>query len=132
MPQLDFGIFFIEFFLNFLCFWFIYIFKAKNIFPLLNKSIKLRKYKVKKIVIFLNSFSSKFNYLVIFFKNNENNLNTFYLQNLSSFLEKLDIFNLFVFKFYFSLFLNKNIKLVSNFLKVNLLLNEIYKIRKCV
>jgi hypothetical protein len=125
MPQLDIGIFFVEFFLNFFFFWLIYLIKAKKIFPFLNRSIKLRKYKIKKINNFLNLYLNNFNFLNNYLKNNKIILDSLFLKNLNIYFLKLNFIYFIVLKNYNNFFLNKNNKLFSIFLNKQILINKI-------
>lgn len=125
MPQLDIGIFFIEFFLNFFFFWLIYLIKAKKIFPFLNRSIKLRKYKIKKINNFLNLYLNNFNFLNNYIKNNKIMLDSLFLKNINIYFIKLNFIYFLILKKYNNFFLSKNKKLFSIFLNKQILLNKI-------
>lgn len=125
MPQLDIGIYFVEFFLNFFFFWLIYLIKAKKIFPFLNRSIKLRKYKIKKINTFLNLYLNKFNFLNNYFKNNKILIDSFYLKNLNIFFTKLNLIYFIILKKYNYFFFSKNNKLFFTFLNKQILINKI-------
>lgn len=125
MPQLDIGIFFVEFFLNFFFFWLIYLIKAKKIFPFLNRSIKLRKYKIKKINNFLNLYLNNFNFLNNYLKNNKIVLDSLFLKNLNIYFLKLNFIYFIILKNYNNFFLSKNNKLFSIFLNKQILINKI-------
>ncbi len=125
MPQLDIGIFFVEFFLNFFCFWLIYLLKAKKIFPSLNKSIKLRKYKIKKINNFLFLYFNNFNFLNNYLKNNKIIFESLTLKNLNIYFLKLKIIYFLILKNYNNLFLLKNNKFFNNFLNKQVIINKI-------
>lgn len=125
MPQLDIGIFFVEFVLNFFCFWLIYLLKAKKIFPSLNKSIKLRKYKIKKINNFLFLYFNNFNLLNNYLKNNKIIFESLTLNNLNNYFLKLKIIYFLILKNYNNLFLLKNNKFFNNFLNKQLIINKI-------
>lgn len=125
MPQLDIGIFFVEFVLNFFCFWLIYLLKAKKIFPSLNKSIKLRKYKIKKINNFLFLYFNNFNFLNNYLKNNKIIFESLTLKNLNIYFLKLKIIYFLILKNYNNLFLLKNNKFFNNFLNKQLIINKI-------
>lgn len=125
MPQLDIGIFFVEFFFNFFCFWLIYLIKAKIIFPSLNKSLKLRKYKIKKINSFLNLYFNNLNILNDYLKYNKNIFEFFFIKNLFFYFLKLKIIYFLILKFYNKLFLKKNSKLFFSFLNKQILINKI-------
>jgi len=125
MPQLDIGIFFVEFFLNFFCFWLIYLLKAKKIFPSLNKSIKLRKYKIKKINNFLFLYFNNFNFLNNYLKNNKIIFESLTLKNLNVYFFKLKIIYFLILKNYNNSFLLKNNKFFNNFLNKQVIINKI-------
>jgi hypothetical protein len=125
MPQLDIGIFFVEFFLNFFCFWLIYLLKAKKIFPSLNKSIKLRKYKIKKINNFLFLYFNNFNFLNNYLKNNKIIFESLTLKNLNVYFLKLKIIYFLILKNYNNSFLLKNNKFFNNFLNKQVIINKI-------
>ncbi len=125
MPQLDLGIFYIEFFLNFFCFWLIYIIKAKKIFPFLNKTIKLRKYKIKELNIFLNKYTENFLNLHLSLESYKNIFNIFIIKKISNYFLKLNIINILFFKNYYIFFYYKNYKNFNTFLNKQLLLNKI-------
>ena len=125
MPQLDIGIFFVEFVLNFFCFWLIYLLKAKKIFPSLNKSIKLRKYKIKKINNFLFLYFNNFNFLNNYLKNNKIIFESLTLKNLNIYFLKLKIIYFLILKNYNNLFLLKNNKFFNNFLNKQVIINKI-------
>lgn len=125
MPQLDIGIFFVEFFFNFFCFWLIYLIKAKKIFPLINKSIKLRKYKIKKINNSLNLYFNNLNTLNNFLKYNKNIFEFLTLKNLNFYFLKLKIVYFLILKNYNNFFLKNNSKLFSLFLNKQILINKI-------
>jgi Plant ATP synthase F0. len=121
MPQLDIGIFFLEVFFNFLCFWFFYFFLLKTIFPKLNFSLKLRKSKIKQLNLNFVKFKKKMKIL-----------SSFKLIQDSSFISyifsikgiKKNILSLLVFKdFYFSFFFNKNKSFIDSSLKNKLGIN---------
>ena len=107
MPQLDFSIFFLQLFFNFLIFWFIYFFNSYKIFPFLNKVIKLKKYKIKKILKEFLIFESNIIFLVNFFKikNNSNNILFFNFFNLSEF-KIIFLNNSYLLNLYKLIFLN--------------------------
>lgn len=125
MPQLDIGIFFVEFFLNFFCFWLIYLLKAKKIFPSLNKSIKLRKYKIKKINNFLFLYFNNFNFLNDYLKNNKIIFESLTLKNLNVYFLKLKIIYFLILKNYNNSFLLKNNNFFNNFLNKQIIINKI-------
>ena len=125
MPQLDIGIFFVEFFFNFFCFWLIYLLKAKKIFPSLNKSIKLRKYKIKKINNFLFLYFNNFNFLNNYLKNNKIIFESLTLKNLNVYFFKLKIIYFLILKNYNNSFLLKNNKFFNNFLNKQVIINKI-------
>ena len=125
MPQLDIGIFFVEFVLNFFCFWFIYLLKVKKIFPSLNKSIKLRKYKIKKINNFLFLYFNNFNFLNNYLKNNKIIFESLTLKNLNVYFFKLKIIYFLILKNYNNSFLLKNNKFFNNFLNKQVIINKI-------
>lgn len=99
MPQLDLGIYFFEFFFNFIFFWSLYFFNAKFIFPIINKSIKLREYKLKKFD--LSIFKVNFNFLIDYTNLNKNLFSQFYLILLNTFLIKIKFLNNINLKFYY-------------------------------
>ena len=66
MPQLDLGVLFSEFFLNSFFFWFIYLYNILLILPKINKILKLRMYKLKKISFDIVYYTENF----IFFNKN--------------------------------------------------------------
>ena len=125
MPQLDIGIFFVEFFFNFFCFWLIYLIKAKKIFPSINKSIKLRKYKVKKINNSLNFYFNNLNILNNYLKSNKTIFEFFALKNFYFYFLKLKIIYFLILKNYNNLFFKNNNKLFSLFLNKQIFLNKI-------
>lgn len=125
MPQLDLGIFYVEFFLNFIYFWLIYLFLSKNIFPFLNKSIKIRKYKIKKINIFLNFYGSNFSYLNLNLKNIKFFIDFFLFLNIKSLFSKLNFFIFLFFKHYNSIFIYNTNLVLKNKLNTFLFINKI-------
>lgn len=125
MPQLDIGIFFVEFFLNFFCFWLIYLLKAKKIFPSLNKSIKLRKYKIKKINNYLSLYFNNFNFLNSYLQNNKIIFESLTLKNLNIYFLKLKFIYFLILKNYNNSFLSKNSKIFTVFLNKQIFLNKI-------
>jgi|688.fasta_scaffold1015920_2 hypothetical protein len=125
MPQLDIGIFFVEFFFNFFCFWLIYLIKAKIIFPSINKSIKLRKYKIKKINNSLNLYFNNLNILNVYLQINKNIFEFLLIKNLFFYFLKLKIIYFLILKYYNNLFLKNNNKLFSNFLNKQILISKI-------
>ncbi len=125
MPQLDLGIFYIEFFLNFFCFWLIYILKAKKIFPFLNKTIKLRKYKIKELNIFLNIYIESFSNLNLCLENYKNIFNIFLLKKINFYFLKLKYIYILFLKNYYNFFIIKNNKIFYNFIYKQLFLNKI-------
>lgn len=126
MPQLDVGIFFVEVFFNFLCFWFFYFFLLKTIFPKINFSLKIRKSKIKQLNLNFIKFKKKIKFFFSF-KLIEN---SFFLLNIFSFKNmQKNILSLIIFKnFYFSFFFNKNKPVIDLFLKsklsTNFLINQ--------
>ena len=123
MPQLDIGIFFFEFFLNFLFFWLIYLIKAKKIFPFLNKSIKLRKYKIKKINNFLDLYLKNFNLLNNYLIKNKIILNFLFLKTFNIYFLKLNFLFFLIFKKYNFLFFFENNQIF--FIHNQILINKI-------
>lgn len=115
MPQLDVGIFFVEVFFNFLCFWFFYFFLLKTVFPKLNFSLKVRKNKIKQ----LNSNFIKFKRKIKIFFSFKLVQNSFFLIHIFSLKNlKKNTLSLLVFKsFYFSFFFEKNKNVIDSFLK---------------
>jgi len=125
MPQLDLGIFYIEFFLNFFCFWLIYLLKAKKIFPFLNKTIKLRKYKIKELNILLNKYTENFLNLHISLENYKNIFNIYILKILNNYFLKLNNINILFLKNYYNYFYYINNKNFIIFVNKQLFLNKI-------
>ena len=126
MPQLDIGIFFIEFFVNFFFFWIIYLIKAKKIFPFLNKSLKLKKFKIKKINNSINLNLFKFNFLNDYLKNKKNILNFCFLNKMNIYFFNLSLLYFFILKKYNNLFCSLNNKQISfSFLNKQILINKI-------
>ena len=124
MPQLDLGILFLELVLNFIFFWLIYIYYARYIFPLINKTIKLRKYKLKSIIKRLLLLES--NILFIIKLNLSILLNNNFLLNKFVVLLKSKINNIKIIIF------SKLYILGLNFLKKESLLNKKYFIIKTI
>jgi len=121
MPQLDIGIFFLEVFFNFLCFWFFYFFLLKTIFPKINFSLKVRKSKIKQLNLNFFKFKKK---IKIFssFKFIENSFFISYIFTLNN--TKKTVLSLIFFKeFYLSFFFNKNKNYIDSFLKNKLGIN---------
>lgn len=121
MPQLDIGIFFLEVFFNFLCFWFFYFFLLKTIFPKINFSLKVRKSKIKQLNLNFSKFKKK---IKIFssFKFIENSFFISYIFTLNN--TKKTVLSLIFFKeFYLSFFFNKNKNYIDSFLKNKLGIN---------
>lgn len=115
MPQLDIGIFFVEVFFNFLCFWFFYFFLLKSIFPKLNFSLKLRKSKIKQLTFNFLKFKKKIK-VFFSFKLIQNSSFLLYIFSLNS-LKKNSLSLLIVKNFYFTFFFDKNKNLIDNSLK---------------
>ena len=124
MPQLDLGILFLELVLNFIFFWLIYIYYARYIFPLINKTIKLRKYKLKSILKRLLLLES--NILFIIKLNLSILLNNNFLLNKFIILLKSKINNIKIIIF------SKLYILSLNLLKKESLLNKKYFIIKTI
>lgn len=121
MPQLDIGIFFLEVFFNFLCFWFFYFFLLKTIFPKLNFSLKLRKSKIKQLNLNFVKFKKKMK-ILFSFKLIQDSFFISYIFSLKSI--KKNILSLLIFKdFYFSFFFNKNKSFIDSSLKNRLGVN---------
>jgi hypothetical protein len=121
MPQLDIGIFFLEVFFNFLCFWFFYFFLLKTIFPKLNFSLIVRKSKIKQLSLNFIKFKRKIKTLFSF-KIIRDSFFISYIFNLKNM--KKNILSLVIFKaFYFSFFLNKNKQHIDSSLKSKLGIN---------
>jgi len=127
MPQLDLGISFLEFVVNAFCFWSLYIFKAKKVLPLLNKTLKLRKYKLKIIIEKMNSFENNF----VFIKNNDKikkeDINLFYNKLFEELKKKKNLINLVFISKYYNLFINNNLNINNNYLKNFIYKNNIIK-----
>jgi hypothetical protein len=121
MPQLDIGIFFLEVFFNFLCFWFFYFFLLKTIFPKLNFSLKVRKSKIKQLGLNFIKFKRKIK-ILFSFKLIKDSFFISYIFNLKNI--KKNMLSLVAFKtFYFSFFFNKNKFYIDSFLKNKLGIN---------
>lgn len=125
MPQLDLGIFYIEFFLNFFCFWLIYLLKAKKIFPFLNKTIKLRKYKIKELNILLNKYTENFLNLHISLENYKNIFNIFIIKIINNYFLKIKYINILFLKNNYIYFYNKNNINFNNFVNKQSILYKI-------
>lgn len=126
MPQLDLGIYFFEFFFNFIFFWGLYFFNGKFLFPLINKSIKLREYKLKKFDLII--FKLNFNFLINYINLNKNLINQFNFYILNIFLIKIKFLNNIKLKFYylkFNILFSK--KIFLNFLNKNFFINILLK-----
>lgn len=121
MPQLDVGIFFVEVFFNFLCFWFFYFFLLKSIFPKLNFSLKIRKSKIKQLNLNFLKFKKKVKFFFSF-KLIQNSSFLLYIFSLNN-LKKNYLSLLIVKNFYFTFFFDKNKNLIDNFLKDKLSVN---------
>lgn len=125
MPQLDIGIYYLEFFFNFFFFWFIYIIKAKKIFPFLNKTLKLRKYKIKELDIYLNFYINNFFSLNLTINNYKNIFNLIILKNLNFFFFKIYFSNILILKNFNYFFFIKNINNIEYFFKEQFFLNKV-------
>lgn len=125
MPQLDIGIYYLEFFFNFFFFWFIYIIKAKKIFPFLNKTLKLRKYKIKELDIYLNFYINNFFSLNLTINNYKNIFNLIILKNLNFFFLKIYFSNILILKNFNYFFFIKNINNIEYFFKEQFFLNKV-------
>lgn len=121
MPQLDIGIFFVEVFFNFLCFWFFYFFLLKSIFPKLNFSLKIRRSKIKQLNLNFLKFKKKVKFFSSF-KLIQSSSFLLYIFSLND-LKKNYLSLLIVKNFYFSFFFDKNKNLIDNFLKEKLSAN---------
>jgi hypothetical protein len=111
MPQLDFGIFFVEIFFNFLFFWFLYFFFLRQIFPRLNKAIKLRRYKLKKLNSQFTIFQKNFIFLNVFLQEQKIYVNNF-LFNIN-FFSKLNIFYIISLNSIYSFLIKNNLNLLT-------------------
>jgi len=99
--------------------------KAKNIFPFLNKTIKLRKYKIKELNNFLNNYIFNFLNLNSILENYKNIFNIFIIKNLFIYFLKFYYIYIIIIKKFNNLFFLKNKNIFSIFLNKQLLLNKI-------
>jgi len=78
------------------------------------------------MVVYLNLFLNKFNFLNDYFKNNENVIESLYLKNINNYFLKLNFIYFLIFRNFYSFFLFKNKKLISNKLNKQIFINNIY------
>jgi hypothetical protein len=127
MPQLDLGIFVLEIFINFLFFWYIYVYKAQYIFSYLMKIIKFRICKLKIYNIKIWYFIFKLSIIIKFKKLNNNNFYNILLSILMNYVIINNRIQLVLIKKYYTKIYNILIKLLYNF-NIKYINNQLIKI----
>lgn len=123
MPQLDIQIFFIDTFVGFFSFWFLYFYNNKVVFPEIKRSILLREVKILTWKLFFIEFISYFH----FWEKYSTQIEASNKQNLLNFLEKISHVSFTSFKKYgLELFL-----IVENTVNNDLYINDFKKISFC-
>ncbi len=111
MPQLDIGILVFELYLNFIFFWLLYIFLARWILPKIQKTLKLRKFKSKRLIFKYYIIKTKINLFLYLIKYIFNNKNFFLNKFFSEILTKFNLMNLLMYmKLYNLNYINLNYK----------------------
>jgi hypothetical protein len=127
MPQLDLGIFVLEIFINFLFFWYIYVYKAQYIFSYLMKIIKFRICKLKIYNIKIWYFIFKLSIIIKFKKLNNINFYNIILSILINYISVNNKIKLVLFKKYYTRIYNILINLLYNF-NIKYINNQLIKI----
>jgi hypothetical protein len=127
MPQLDLGIFVLEIFINFLFFWYIYVYKAQYIFSYLMKIIKFRICKLKIYNIKIWYFIFKLSIIIKFNKLNNINFYNILLSILINYISVNNKIQLVLIKKYYTKIYNILINLLYNF-NIKYINNQLIKI----
>ena len=126
MPQLDIGVLFLELVLNFMFFWSLYIYYGKFVLPIINKALKLRYYKLKKITTKLYLFEKKIIFIIKLNYNNLFNVNLL-LNNFVMLINyKVNVVKLILLNKIYKFILNY-FQIYINVIKYNFIKHILYK-----